>query len=196
MKYLEIKLKLNKLFPFVKIMENKSTSAYNTSIPADLQDILIKLKFLSMIERGTKVNVNTMNFVRANSILGAVYRAYNHENRRSTYQFVKDIVDLSIETIGKYKHPILLERLIKALRSARVGIKELSSTYHDDPEMVSRIDVLLEKIDLQLKTFAHILTPDELKDDTNFGDNTQTETGNAADATDTDATDSPDPNNV
>ena len=138
-----------------------ASNMHNMSIPADLQEILVKLKFLAMIQRGTKVNVNSMNFVRADSLLGALFRAYNHENRRTTYQFVKEIVDLSIDAIGKYNHPILLDRLIKGLNSARLGVRELASTYHDDPEMVSRMGVILDKIDLQLKKHEHILAPIE-----------------------------------
>lgn len=134
-----------------------------TSIPVDLGDILIKLRFLAKIQRGNKINVNSMDFVDANSLLGSISRAFHHENRNVTYMFINSVIDQAVTSLNQYgpkgylPNSIFQKMLVNGLYQARRGIAELSSTYRADPETVAKIEVCLEKIDLQLQKFRHLL---------------------------------------
>lgn len=127
------------------------------SIPVDLRDLLVKLEFLSMIKRGYKVNTSTMNFVDSDSWFGSLQRMLQHENRKTTLSYVTSTIDLAIDAIDKYSSSDYIKILINSLATAKLGISELSSTYREDPEIISHIKVCLANIDIQLDKYKHLL---------------------------------------
>jgi hypothetical protein len=116
-----------------------------------------------MIQRGNKINVNSMNFVDANSLLGALCRSYRQENRNITYHFVDSVINNAVESLSRYgpkgylPNPTFQEKLVRSLYTARRGISELADTYRADPDTVSKLEVCIEKIDLQLGRYQHLL---------------------------------------
>lgn len=127
------------------------------AIPVDLCDLLVKLQFLSMIKRGSKINTNTMNFVESDSWLGALKRMVSHENRRTTLTYVYNTIDLAIDAINKYAGSEYFRILINSLATARLGIAELITTYREDPEVISHIKVCLANIDIQLNKHKSLI---------------------------------------
>lgn len=133
----------------------------SSRIPIDLRELLAKLKFLSMIQSGNKVNTNTMSFVDSDSWYGAVRRALNHENRKVTLDFVNTTIDQTIEYVNKHEKSEFLELIINRLNAARVGISELLVTYREDPKFISNITVSLDNIDIQLSKYKHLIRGNE-----------------------------------
>lgn len=131
------------------------------SIPNELRDILTKLYFISMIERGIKINTNKLGFVNAESWVGSILRALGHENRKTTLNFINSTIDQSINSIRTYKDTDYIDILINSLNSARGGITNLTSTYHDDPEFYSSIRVCLANIDIQLEKYKNLISGDK-----------------------------------
>lgn len=137
---------------------SSSNMKFPTSIPREIHDILVKLNFLSMIERGVKINTSTkLGFVNSDSWMGAFMRAINHENRRVTINFLENVIDTSITSIKNYANTEFLKVIIEYLYKARAGIVNLSATYQGDPEFSSHMKVCLDNIDIQLNKHQHLI---------------------------------------
>lgn len=127
------------------------------SIPVDLRELLVKLKFIAMIKRGIKINTHAMSFVNANSWIGALKRGLNHENRKVTLSFIIGTVDLTIDSINKYADSVFLRNIINCLNKAKIGIDEIITTYRNDPEIIAKLDVCRDNIDIQLHKYRHLI---------------------------------------
>lgn len=130
----------------------------NNSIPRRLQVLLSKLNFLSQITRGYKPCVNNMTLIDASSWYGAFQRSWNGESRKSLIAAVEQIVGETVEAINEHADDdFLLKLIINALPKSREGIDSLKITYKDDPEIISRVEVQLTSLDLQLDKFRALI---------------------------------------
>jgi hypothetical protein len=120
------------------------------SIPPPLRDLLSKLAFFAMIERGKKPCVNDMSFVDSGSWFGAYKRWMTNEDRNNMVVQINAIIDQAIMAIDEYRGSEFFPLIINGLAKARQGISHLTSTYSDSPKTVSDIKICLDNIDLQL----------------------------------------------
>jgi hypothetical protein len=127
-----------------------STNVTN-SIPATLNDLLVKLKILSKLERGSKINVGTMSFVDSNSWLGSFYRSFSGEGRKGLMVHLNQIIQQSINAIAEYQNTEFCSLIVNQLAQGKIGIQSLITTYQDDPQVVAQLEVCLQNIDMQLK---------------------------------------------
>ena len=130
-------------------MLNNTNSATN-SIPATLNDLLVKLKILSMIERGKKINMGNMSFTDSNSWVGALTRSLSGEGRKGLMLHLNQIVQQAIGAINEYQTTEFCVLIVNHLSQAKIGIQNLTTTYQSDPSIVAQIEVCLSNIDLQL----------------------------------------------
>jgi len=130
-------------------MINNINSATN-SIPATLNDLLVKLKILSMIERGKKINMGNMSFTDSNSWVGALTRSLSGEGRKGLMLHLNQIVQQAIGAINEYQTTEFCVLIVNHLSQAKIGIQNLTTTYQSDPSIVAQIEVCLSNIDLQL----------------------------------------------
>jgi len=121
------------------------------SIPLTLNDLLVKLKILSMIERGNKINMGNMSFVQSSSWTGAWYRSISGEGRKSLMVHLNQIIQQAINAISEYKNTEFCGLIVNHLAQSKIGIQNLSTTYKDDPSIVSQIEIYISNIDLQLE---------------------------------------------
>ena len=128
------------------------------SIPFDLDDLLTELEFLSQIIQDKKPCMNDMTLVDSTSWFGAFKRYISGETRDKVINGVKKIVDKAIESIQTHKDNEFLSLIINKLSQARQGIETLALTYKNDPKMISRINVILANIDLQLNRNRNFIT--------------------------------------
>jgi len=127
------------------------------SIPATLNDLLVKLKILSMIERGKKINMGTMTFTDANSWMGAVGRSMSGEGRKGLMVHLNQIIQQSINAINEYQDTEFCKLVVNHLAQAKVGIQSLTTTYQSDPSIVAQLQVCISNIDLQLEKNRNLL---------------------------------------
>lgn len=127
------------------------------SIPLTLNDLLVKLKIISMIERGQKINMATMTFIDSSSWLGALKRGIYGEGRKSLMIHLNQIVQQAIGTINEYQNTEFCPIIINHLSGAKIGIRNLEITYQSDPSVVAQLDVCISNIDLQLEKNKHLL---------------------------------------
>lgn len=121
------------------------------SIPSTLRDLLSKLEFLSMIERGKKPCMGDMTFVDGNSFWGALVRAFKGEGNKGMLVHLNQIIEQTVEAIEEYKDTVFLPIIINTLAKAKLGINNLITTYKEQPSVISQINVLVSNINLQLK---------------------------------------------
>lgn len=121
------------------------------SIPVTLNDLLVKLKILSMIERGKKINMGTMTFVDSSSWWGSFTRSLSGEGRKGLMLHLNQIVQQAISSIDEYKNTEFCALIVNNLAQSKIGIQNLSCTYQDDPSVVAQINICLSNIDIQLE---------------------------------------------
>ena len=116
-----------------------------------VDDILTSLKIISSIKEGQKVCVrNGLLVLEINStgVIPAVKRFIYGDNRELTVRYVKNVVHNAVSVIKHVKNP---EEVITALAEAILGLKRLEVTYSTDIATVSTIQVLVERIELEVK---------------------------------------------
>jgi hypothetical protein len=129
----------------------------NVSIPATLRELLVRLKFLSLIKPGYKVNFTSMTFTDASSWVGSVYRTCYSESKEKLIMDINSIIDRTNQALNQYKDTDLYQLIIYSLYDAREGLLNLRETYKDHPYFLSELGICITNIDLQLITNKHIL---------------------------------------
>jgi hypothetical protein len=74
------------------------------SIPPALRNLLTKLEYISMIERGQKPCFSDMTFVQSNSWMGAWKRLISGENKKNLLFEVEQIIERTILAIEEYQN--------------------------------------------------------------------------------------------
>ena len=120
-----------------------------------IQDILSKLKFVSKIQKGYKVNVKELSF-NNNNFLEWIKRKWYGETKEDTLKFVEDLYDLSFKTIINFKkrdelfYRNMSNNILNALQDSKEGIHSLIETYKEDVMFVSRIEALESTLDTKI----------------------------------------------
>jgi len=132
-----------------------------------VKDVISKLRFLSKIKPGEKLNVKEY-FVRDNnSIFQRILRSIRNlsaegaESKDATLEFIEQITDETLDLIctyrahsnndDDYKH-YLSDMLIKNLENSKKGIRNLFKTYEYDRIFVSRAEAILQTLDARIRT--------------------------------------------
>ncbi len=136
-------------------MSDNTNAKTILSIPSGLQMLLRDLEFISQINRGQKACIASRTIVDGSTIKGKAYRWWNSEDRNGTITKIEEIVNRSIDEISKHQNTDYIGILINAFSKSRNGIETLLTTYQRDPDIISRIKVQLQNIDLQLSQYRH-----------------------------------------
>jgi len=126
------------------------------SIPPALRNLLTKLEYISMIERGQKPCFSDMTFVQSNSWFGAWKRLISGENKKNLLFEIEQIIDRTILAIEEYSNKEYIKLLLDNLSKAKIGVENLILTYTEHPETISNLRVHIINIDLTLKKYGYI----------------------------------------
>lgn len=127
------------------------------SIPPSLRNLLTKLEYISMIERGQKPCFSDMTFVNSNSWMGAWKRLFSGENRKNLLFEIEQIIDRTILAIEEYTNKDYVKLLLDNLSKAKSGIENLILTYTEHPDTVSNLRVHIINIELTLKKHGYTI---------------------------------------
>ena len=123
-------------------------------------DIIPKLKFISRLNKGDKINVKNM-YIQPNNFLNWINRSLFHiDDRSNTLIFVNSTVKRGFELLLQHidsTNPfdtILCQNLYNDLRNTKNGFLNLRETYIDDVMFTCRIDALVEETDAKLTELA------------------------------------------
>jgi hypothetical protein len=135
------------------------------------KDVIKKLKFISKIEVGERINVHTVSTSQS-TMFSSIYRSIFKESRIKTFQFLNDIVDRSFELIVLYQDStkiadrITCSQILEDLYSSVAGLKNLQITYSEDRNFYCDIDTLISSIFARLVEIYekdHVFVTDETK---------------------------------
>ena len=134
------------------------------------QDTITKLKFLSRVGKGEKINVKDMT-LHADSYVTSISRTvWNIDNRNNTMTFIQNTIGSAFnlilllmqnQTKGSTQ---LIKEIIKDIIKAKSGIFNLKTTYNDDTFFCCGVDTYIQSIEarlLEIKTSHSDLYPNE-----------------------------------
>ena len=120
------------------------------------EDIISKLKFLSRVQKGEKINVKGM-FIQTDNIKTSVSRAvWNTDSRQNTLVFIETTINKTSNLIDTYlrsskdSEKLIGGNMVKDMILAKDGISHLKTTYNDDTMFCAKIDTFVEIIDAKL----------------------------------------------
>ena len=126
---------------------------------ATTSDVVSKLKFIGLIQKGEKINVRSM-CVQPDTFITRFSRTFiSMDNRTNAYNFIEGVVNRSFDiiSISLSKDPIksidkrLSKNIIEDLGKAITGIKNLRETYVHDIMFCCRLDALIQGIESRLR---------------------------------------------
>jgi hypothetical protein len=120
------------------------------TIPPPLRDLLKKIEFFSMIQKGQKPCICDMTFVKANSLYGWYKRVCNSEGKKSMILTIEQIIDDTITALRDKNNGLYHTLLFDGLTRLREGLINLTDTYKNHPMTVSSLRVCINNIDLQI----------------------------------------------
>lgn len=114
---------------------------------ADIEYIILNLKMISKIKQNNKLVIVNKTLHVDQRILQSVFRWYSADNRNDTIHFIAGIINQALEYTQKIENTVFDINTIKhELLSTITGLDHLSATYKLDNLIVSKIDILKEKI--------------------------------------------------
>jgi len=120
------------------------------------KDIIPKLKFISKINKGDKINVKNM-YIQPNNMFNKIIRSFFLvDDRTNTLMFVNNTVKKGFELFHTYaqsKNPfdaMLCQNILQDLKNAKIGLLNLKETYASDVMFICKIDALIEEIDAKI----------------------------------------------
>ena len=122
-------------------------------------DIIAKLKFISKINKEMLIDVGTMT-ISGRSWRTSIYRTLvtfcsREESRDKTLEFLKVTTSVALSKLKALNTRDAVEGgmaklILKSLQEAKGGIRNISETYKEDTMFSSRIETLLETLEVQI----------------------------------------------
>jgi len=122
------------------------------------KDVIKKLKFISRIEPGERINVSSVSTAN-NNLFSSIYRSIFKEGRAKTFQFLNDVIDRSFELVVLYQESqkmsdkITCAHIFEDLLASITGLKNLQTTYSEDRNFYCEVETLIGSIFARLAEF-------------------------------------------
>jgi len=123
----------------------------------NVQDLISKLKFISKIHPGCVIDLKSFT-VMEQCLSTSLYRTcvrMGAENRDSVLLFFMSTVNMSLDLAEKYiflnqeYYTRLSFLILNSLEKAKNGIMNYKKTYEDDIMFCSRVETLIETLDIK-----------------------------------------------
>jgi len=137
---------------------------YNKMEDHNHREVLSRLKFISKIQTGEKINLRYM-YIQNDGLITQFFRTLFPDNRIKTFAFVTETVNKSFEilkfygTSSKLSEQIMCRNLIYDLKESKNGLVNLKETYNLDLKFGCDIQTLLQMIDAKLLEYEHLALP-------------------------------------
>lgn len=128
---------------------------------ADSADIISKLKFISRIKKGDKINVKYL-FVQRDSFFTNFSRSFiNRDSRDNTLHFIKTTISKSCDIIRDFRlsekssEQKMGENVLHDLEKSLEGLSNLKSTYNQDVMFCCSLDTVIQEIESKIEELKH-----------------------------------------
>lgn len=125
----------------------------------ECQDTISKLKFISKVSKGDKINSKEL-MLQSDGIVTKISRSvYNVDNRQNALSFIQNTINSGFTYLTNYaksdkpSEKLLAKNLFNDLISAKNGINNLRTTYSDDIMFCCTLDTYFQSIDVRLIEF-------------------------------------------
>jgi hypothetical protein len=118
----------------------------------DTFEIQSRLKFISKVQIGDKINVKFM-IIQKDCFSTKLSRTLYYENRITTLNFIRDNINRALEIITKsccQRDKELTTNLVIDLKQSKIGIENLRQTYIDDVKFCCDLNTILQNIDIKI----------------------------------------------
>lgn len=122
----------------------------------DLQDLFSRLKFITKIKRGEKINVPNL-YTQENTWKTTISRTlWSIDTRQNAQNFIKETIQNCFEMIGLYlksnnvSKMEIVKNMVKDIHLAKGGIANIKYTYRNDTMFVCALETLEQRVDAQL----------------------------------------------
>ena len=114
---------------------------------SEIDDIVLNLKMISKIKQNNKLLIINKTLHVDQRVLQSVFRWYTADNRHDSIEFITSVINHALDNTLSITHPIYDSNKMKEeLLSTIPGLENLSATYKLDNLIVSKIDILIDKI--------------------------------------------------
>ena len=114
---------------------------------SEIDDIVLNLKMISKIKQNNKLLIINKTLHVDQRVLQSVFRWYTADNRHDAIDFITSVINHALDNTLSITHPIYDSNKMKEeLLSTIPGLENLSATYKLDNLIVSKIDILIDKI--------------------------------------------------
>jgi len=120
-------------------------------------DIIPRIKFISKIQKGEKINVKHMQLVQDNIITKITRSFINNDTRSNTFTFIHTTIKKGFEILMMHivnEHPFdrsLCQNLVNDLRQCKAGMLNIKDTYIEDLMFCCKMDALIEETDARIQ---------------------------------------------
>lgn len=118
-------------------------------------ELISKLKFISKLKPGQKINTHSMT-IQEDTYYNSIMRTLFSDNRENAINMFKSILDKSYDTLTSLKsknRQDLFNLFVKNITNCIAGLKAFKDTYKNDSLTTSKIEVIIDKIRLVLHSF-------------------------------------------
>ena len=146
-------------------MESSMKSFVIDGSERSVQDVVSRLKFISKIQEGEKIDVQSLVLCEPGTKT-SLYRTLiaRNESRERSLEFFRNTIGEAFELATKYLHrkEIFFKEIggmiITALQECKIGLKNSTKTYADDKMFISKIDTLISTLNTKSRDLNRQLT--------------------------------------
>jgi len=139
----------------------------------DSEEILLNLKIIAQIKEFEKINTLNSEISIDQSWIQFLSRSYYGNSRENTINILETVVNNTLKitdtTLTNSKNIIdnnvlveepshLLQRFILQMSNAVNGLDNLKVTYKNDIQIISKLDLLTEKLQMRIDKINKVLT--------------------------------------
>lgn len=151
------------------LQEMDPAQIFSMTGDAKVQEVIGRLKFMSKILHGEKINVREL-FVRDNdSVMQRVLRTMRNvgtflsasesvESKQATLDFIQDTVNSAITLIAIYRRDNdefkknIADIIVNNLEQSKVGIRNLIATYQSDRKFISEAEAVIQTLEVRINS--------------------------------------------
>jgi hypothetical protein len=112
-----------------------------------IDDIVLNLKLVAKIKQNEKMIIINKTLGVDNRFIKPILRWYTSDNRIDTILFIENLFNKAFECLSDTKDCVYdCDTLKKEMLNTISGLENLSATYKLDNLIISKIDILKEKI--------------------------------------------------
>ena len=151
------------------LQEMDPAQIFSLTGDATVQEVIGKLKFMSKIQKGEKINVRQL-FVRDNdSDIQRLLRTVRNfgayllasdvvESKKATLTFIQETVNSAITLIAIYRRDnddfkkSIADIIVNNLEESKIGIRNLISTYQKDRKFISEAEAVIQTVEARIRS--------------------------------------------